>query len=684
MANVSSQNDSKLPNFPIMNQLTPKLNLPQKVKMRRIIKFATRAFWLFIAFILITQLFRLNLFLSKTSSSNLDQANAQVENLQKELDEIREYLLIPTSDSEKSDQNSQNNTVEAQTIDQVLDTIVTDYSREQQKLRLQRLYLNSLNKVTKNINSTQLASAGYQFSKKEDSVQPQYTVQSATEQESQQALVDFGFDGTKIYLNTPISESKFLSSQLKYFESEITKMLSPQSLKLLEQMVQASQVAKSELTDFFAETPQNIQTLLATKSLKLSQSPNSEYILLGLKQDNSKAFSIEFVPESSKFRILDTNSKLIGESQTSFATLLSNLETYLKLNTFETLIQKNVLQKVEQLQKSINSSEYQKQLSDLGLKVQVQETDQNFEFNFVKNTNYELVYSIQIDKQTAQVNKVQNGLKTKISYKNEPIIHDSDSKGQTFLIAGKNGNLTDTMILANLDADQKQVSLLSIPRDLYVDGQKINSIFAKEGMESLTQKLESLVGTQIDNYLLIDMYAFIDVVDYIGGIQVYLDSEVVDPTYKTFDNGKWGTMYFAAGEHTLNGKQALRLARSRYTSSDFARAERQQLILASLKDKLTTLSFTDVRALSKIAVTMLSKTETDIPLNKAISYFFRYKDFQIANKSVLSTNNILVSAYSNELNQVNCAQCGRGSYVLIPKNNDWSLVRTYVASVFNS
>ncbi len=667
-----------------MNKLTPKLNLPQKVKMRRIIKFATRAFWLFIAFILITQLFRLNLFLSKTSSSNLDQANAQVENLQKELDEIREYLLIPTSASEKSDQNGQSNSSETQTIDQVLDTIVTDYSRDQQKSMLQKQFTEVLNRVVTKINPTQLNTAGFQFTKKEDSVQPQYLIKLSSSPESQLPLVDFGFDGTKIYIKTPISESKYLTSQLADFESETVKIFAVQNLVQLQNKVKSSQTAKTTLTEFFESTPQNIKTLLDSKNLKFSLSPNSEYVILGLKPDNTKAFSIDYLPNDAKYRILDTNSKLIGESQTSFVTLLNNLETYLKLNTFETLIQQNVLQKVDQLQKSINSSDYQKQLSNLGLKVQVQETDQNFEFNFVKKTNSELVYSIQIDKQTAEVHKLQNGLKTKISYKNEPVVQDPDSNGQTFLIAGKNGNLTDTMILANLDADQKQVSLLSIPRDLYVDGQKINSIFAKEGMPSLTQKLESLVGTQIDNYLLIDMYAFIDLVDYIGGIQVYLDEEVVDPTYKTFDNGKWGTMYFAAGEHTLNGKQALRLARSRYTSSDFARAERQQLLLASLKDKLTNLGFADVRALSKIAVTMLSKTETDIPINKAISYFFRYKDFQIANKSVLSTNNILVSAYSNELNQVNCAQCGRGAYVLIPKNNDWSLVRTYVASVFNS
>jgi LCP family protein required for cell wall assembly len=252
------------------------------------------------------------------------------------------------------------------------------------------------------------------------------------------------------------------------------------------------------------------------------------------------------------------------------------------------------------------------------------------------------------------------------------------------------------MIFANVNTGQRRITLVSIPRDLYYNGRKINSVYHFYGMEELKRALSTVTGYKIDKYILIDMYSFIDVIDLIGGIDVHLDQPVIDPTYKIFDGGQWGTLYYRAGDHHLNGKQALRLARTRHTTSDFARAERQQMILSVLQEKAKQLGFGDAERLTKIAKTVLAKTETDISLAEAISYYFRYQNFEISRGHVLSSGNVLESKYTGDLKKAeeNCdqvtgaeeidaakkAECEailQGEYILLPKNDDWNSVRWF-------
>ena len=66
--------------------------------------------------------------------------------------------------------------------------------------------------------------------------------------------------------------------------------------------------------------------------------------------------------------------------------------------------------------------------------------------------------------------------------------------------------------------------------------------------------MTEVTGLKIDYYLSVDMYAFIDVVNALGGIDVTLDSEVRDPTYKIVrENGSEGTLYYPPGTYHLNG-----------------------------------------------------------------------------------------------------------------------------------
>lgn len=249
------------------------------------------------------------------------------------------------------------------------------------------------------------------------------------------------------------------------------------------------------------------------------------------------------------------------------------------------------------------------------------------------------------------------------------------------------------MIFANIDPVKQTITLISLPRDLYYNSRKINSIYALYGIEELKRTITFISGYEIDKFIMIDMYAFIDVIDLIDGIDVHLDAPVIDPTYKTFDGNEWGTLFYRAGDHHLSGKQALRLARSRYTSSDFERSKRQHMILESIKEKAEKLGIKDAGLLNEIAKKVLEKTETDIGLAEAISYFFRYKDFSINGGNVVSSGNVLVSKHTGddafalagcpapidaeeELKE-KCAKMEKGQYILIPRNDNWNNVKWY-------
>lgn len=265
------------------------------------------------------------------------------------------------------------------------------------------------------------------------------------------------------------------------------------------------------------------------------------------------------------------------------------------------------------------------------------------------------------------------------------------------LVAGSHGGMVDTMILANINPVSRQIILTSLPRDLYYNSRKINSIYPLYGMEELKRTISFVTGFEVDKYILIDMYAFIDVIDLVGGIDVHLDEPVIDPTYKTFDGGEWGTLYYRAGDHHLSGKQALRLARTRHTSSDFARSERQHLILAALQDKARSFGLGDASGLKMLAKQILAKTETDISLAEAIAYYFRYQSFEISGGNVISTGNVLISKFANDgafatagcpaspkasdEQKEKCAKFDRGAYILVPKNDDWNTVRWYFRQI---
>ncbi len=145
----------------------------------------------------------------------------------------------------------------------------------------------------------------------------------------------------------------------------------------------------------------------------------------------------------------------------------------------------------------------------------------------------------------------------------------------------------DSIILIRMDNDQGFISMLSFPRDLYVNipgygMNKINASFAFGGPAKAIETVKALTGQPINYFVNIDFNGFVKLVDQVGG--VYLD---VDRKYFNKNTpgaaGSYSEIDLKPGYQRMNGKDALSYVRYRHTDSDFARIARQQAFLSELK-----------------------------------------------------------------------------------------------------
>ncbi|MBU2595702.1 LCP family protein, partial [Patescibacteria group bacterium] len=152
-------------------------------------------------------------------------------------------------------------------------------------------------------------------------------------------------------------------------------------------------------------------------------------------------------------------------------------------------------------------------------------------------------------------------------------------------------DLTDTMMVVSVDPINKTVAMLSIPRDLWVkipgNGEsKINAVHSYgeqnkkkfgDGPTVSKQIVSQILDLPIHYYARMDFEGFKKLVDQVGGIEIKVEKDIVDPYYPDDRTGKNITYRVREGEQHMDGAQALKYARSRYTTSDFDRARRQQI-----------------------------------------------------------------------------------------------------------
>ncbi|GCE12600.1 LCP family protein [Tengunoibacter tsumagoiensis] len=277
------------------------------------------------------------------------------------------------------------------------------------------------------------------------------------------------------------------------------------------------------------------------------------------------------------------------------------------------------------------------------------------------------------------------------------------------------GTLTDSILNVSVLPQSHHTSLVSIPRDLWVQVPsnsgnygKMNAVFAysynkaydeelqkqkasgsnqddaqkaaniagqKAGGDAALEKINYITGMNTKYWMTIDFTGFRDLIDSIGGVDVYVPDSFTSLYPKNDDpnvDASWITVSFTKGQQHMNGERAIEYARARHSEdnpaegTDFARSARQQIIvkatLAKVKQWSTWPSlFNAMDALQKTIYTNMSLAD--------LAEFSTKMDLNDPHTAHigLTNDNVLVDSYA-----------GGGQAILTAKDGNWDAIKTYV------
>ena len=258
--------------------------------------------------------------------------------------------------------------------------------------------------------------------------------------------------------------------------------------------------------------------------------------------------------------------------------------------------------------------------------------------------------------------------------------------------------LTDSLVIMSLIPSSHHTTLISVPRDLWVQNPansgnytKINAVYETAagnlnqnpiaGGNAAAQKVSLVTGLQVNYWMTINFTGFKDFIDAIGGVDVNVpdsfnacypknDDANVDPS--------WIKVQFNKGLQHMDGATAIEYARAREplevcgmgTSenqselTDFGRSRRQQLIMQAALEKMKQWQTWPhlYSGLDKLKNTLYSNLSL-----ADLAEFALKMDLKDAHRVGLSNANVLMDSTSND-----------GQYILLPQGGNWSLIPAYI------
>jgi LCP family protein required for cell wall assembly len=250
------------------------------------------------------------------------------------------------------------------------------------------------------------------------------------------------------------------------------------------------------------------------------------------------------------------------------------------------------------------------------------------------------------------------------------------------------GYRTDTMIIVSVDPVNNTVSMLSIPRDLYLEIPGVKETRINEanvygysydypggGPALLKRTIEQNFEIPIDYYVMVDFDGFTQVIDTLGGVDVNVPRALHDTKYpdpRPGDPYAFKTLHFDAGWQHLDGQRALEYSRSRMSTSDFDRAKRQQQVLLAIREKAVGLGILSlIPKLPSLFATMGNMVKTDMTLNEMKDLALLAPQIDLENIETAVIQKPLVYGYRTET----------GAAVQLPK---WDLIRPLVSELFKA
>lgn len=273
----------------------------------------------------------------------------------------------------------------------------------------------------------------------------------------------------------------------------------------------------------------------------------------------------------------------------------------------------------------------------------------------------------------------------------EPLAFAWPSRAERILVLGYGGGnhpgayLSDSMVLVVRDgATQAEVS---IPRDLWVQLPPNSGRYAKinealqdgydsggldAGAELAAHKVEDVTALPVTGWVLQDFDGFRQMIDALGGIDVAVP-RAFSAQYPVNDDpaidARWKVIHFDAGRQHMDGERALEYARARYAdvpqeASDFARAERQQLLITATREKIA--SPTGGLHLLPLVNAVAGAIHTDLSPVELGAFV---AGFNASQAKHISLDSVVVDGMSAD-----------GQQILLPRGGNYTAIADYVKS----
>lgn len=260
-------------------------------------------------------------------------------------------------------------------------------------------------------------------------------------------------------------------------------------------------------------------------------------------------------------------------------------------------------------------------------------------------------------------------------------------------------DLTDTIMFVSISHTTHKATLVSIPRDIWIEnlGAKINSAYfwgkqkdQKSGLVLAKATIEEVIGQPVHYAVVIDFSGFKRIIDELGGVTVDVPASFVDNRFpiagKENDecdgdpnyDCRYETIQFEKGPAFMDGQTALKFVRSRHAEgdngTDFARAARQQALLQAIKNKVLTPEILfnpeKVNSLVKVGESVI---ESDIPQDLGGG---------LARIGFEARDDIKTFTLNEELlDRPPISPRYQNQYVFVPKDGNWNQIHEWVKSV---
>lgn len=253
------------------------------------------------------------------------------------------------------------------------------------------------------------------------------------------------------------------------------------------------------------------------------------------------------------------------------------------------------------------------------------------------------------------------------------------------------GGLADSIIIVRVDTNLKKAVLISVPRDLWVPGnRKINAEASVNGIQNVGSVIKNVTGLPINYFVSVDFSGYSKIIDNLGGITVDVPKTFSDNFYpvKGLENETCGftafeidffkvkysgfeleknftcryeQIHYDKGPADLDGASALKFVRSRHGDSDFGRSQRQFAVLIGIEKKLISLHALDKTNKTIETLSKMIRTDLNLSTIRSLIDVFGNPSAYKLTEVQLTTENVLREGKS-----------GDGQYILTPKSGNFN------------